>query len=80
MAAKRKLWKVTTGIGETWRPESTAKVYSIYVPNARASFRAGTWPPVERERARRCTIWCDYRDGSGYQCYDVIDLAKSDQP
>jgi hypothetical protein len=79
----RKLWKVTFGrSGRYVRPESKAKTYEIYVPNARGDYRFaleyGT--PEHAEQLRHITVWVDERDGQGWQRYEDIDLATWGAP
>lgn len=67
MATPRKLWKVVVGDSRdgmqmTFRPESKAKAYGIYVANA-----AGVYDQAE--------VYVDERDGRGWQLYERIQLA-----
>jgi hypothetical protein len=64
----RKLWKVTQIGFPDVRPESKVKAYDIYVANARATYRMGTW------RGRYVEVYVDERDGRGWQLYERIDL------
>jgi hypothetical protein len=71
--AARKLWKVTrgwaSGIQEdpstVERPESKAKVFDIYVPNAIRS----------RSSHDFIDVWVDERDGHGWRLYKRIGRA-----
>lgn len=72
MAAKRKLWKVTTRL-DTSRPESEVKAYD-YVKNELANWLCR--PLAHREATRFVTVWVDERDGAGWRKFEVVDLAE----
>jgi hypothetical protein len=71
MMAARKLWKVTRGWrggltvdpATVERPESKAKVFDIYVPNA---IRSGSSHDF-------IDVWVDERDGTGWRLYKRIE-------
>jgi hypothetical protein len=65
----RKLWKVTCGT-LTFRPESKAKAYDIYVANCRGIRH----PDRVRDYAE---VWVDERDGRGWQLYERVDLTQA---
>jgi hypothetical protein len=73
MSAKRKLWKVTTAT-DTFRPESQAKVYSIYIPNERVSWSLRN--PELQAQTRDVHVWVDERDGNGWQLFEKINLSQ----
>jgi hypothetical protein len=79
---KRTLWKVTQGFtsgpevdpASVQRPESKAKVYSIYVPNnvraAQAQRAVGGDGPWTYDHT---DVWCDERDGNGWQPFERVE-------
>ena len=74
----RKLWKIVYGDGETDRPESKAKVYSLYLTNERVRYqtrveRCGVDHPRAKLR-RFVEIWIDERQGRGWELYERVDL------
>jgi hypothetical protein len=73
----RKLWKLTIRGAGFARPESKAKTYSVYVPNALANYRFAVDHGLAERGAqlRHITVWVDERDGYGWKRYEDIDLA-----
>ena len=84
MPKLRKLWKGTQGWANphegpavhppsVQRPESMAKVYSIYIPNNVAVAQS------RRQRGQdaydHTDVWVDERDGRGWQLYERIQHA-----
>ena len=68
----RKLWRVTQGTHggpevdprTERRPESMAKVYAVYLPNA-----------ARRRTHDFMDVWVDERDGYGWRLYERVELA-----